>query len=396
MEIIDAWFVKNYTVKDIIGYMENYKLSVTKNNYEQIKKGLDEKFIALEKYIRRFRSQFKVQFFLAGELKTIKEKENVRIEQNDRCKKISIELNTKSENISKKAVIRVEKPVKSIQVIKKSDNSKFEFISLEKKIELGKVDVEPVIRNNVEEVISINAAGMTNETNCVIAELAELKKTEYDLKDAVSNDSLESKIGRGIGESQYPKEKKAIKLGDYCKMTVSERNLEVEVKLDNEKIISPPILTKTEQGYKLESQSEIYRNIYLKKDEDDPVMMIPKEFAYVKKEATEEEKLEEKCCHGDAMGNLSSESNDSKMLGGDRSLKNFLVEAKEEVEQATRKREAFQENKEKIETFYKTNIENLLENRNKLADAREKFRLKRIEYLGNKELLFEMAPSSGI
>jgi hypothetical protein len=92
------------------------------------------------------------------------------------------------------------------------------------------------------------------------------------------------------------------------------------------------------------------------------------------------------------MGNLQEENEGSKMLGGDRSMKKFLEEAKEDREQSALKKEIFQENKSKIEIFYKTNIEIMLENRNKLADAKEKFRLRRLNSLNNKELIYEMDP----
>jgi hypothetical protein len=100
--------------------------------------------------------------------------------------------------------------------------------------------------------------------------------------------------------------------------------------------------------------------------------------------------MEEECCHGNAMGQLNGEEN-SQMLGGDKSLNNYLNAVNEKREQILT-RSNFQENKSKIETFYKPNIEMMLENNNKLIDAKEKYKLKRLEYLGNKELYFEMDP----
>jgi hypothetical protein len=60
------------------------------------------------------------------------------------------------------------------------------------------------------------------------------------------------------------------------------------------------------------------------------------------------------------------------MLGGDKSLKEYL--AFEEIVRNTKTinaRIAFEGNKDKLESFYKTNIEDIIEGKNKLAEARE-------------------------
>jgi hypothetical protein len=63
MEVVDAWFVKNYPVREIIEYMEKHNLMITKNNYGQIKKALDDKFVTIEKYIRQHRKEHNVQYY---------------------------------------------------------------------------------------------------------------------------------------------------------------------------------------------------------------------------------------------------------------------------------------------------------------------------------------------
>jgi hypothetical protein len=80
------------------------------------------------------------------------------------------------------------------------------------------------------------------------------------------------------------------------------------------------------------------------------------------------------------------------MLGGDKSLKNYLLKANEETEKENSKRSIFEENREKIETFYRTNITDIIEGKSKLAEARERFEFKKQEYCVNKELSYEMDP----
>jgi hypothetical protein len=167
-------------------------------------------------------------------------------------------------------------------------------------------------------------------------------------------------------------------------------NLSTNIDFKKNEIIPPPILVKDEQGSRLESQNVVYQNIYLSRDEDDPVIVKPAEYVSVEKKTRKEDKLEEQCCHGEAISDLQI-NDKSEMLEGDKSLKNYL-KIDEENSEKTSCKVTFQENKEKIEEFYKTNIETLLENRNKLADARERHRLRKIDKFGNKELMYERDP----
>jgi hypothetical protein len=101
--------------------------------------------------------------------------------------------------------------------------------------------------------------------------------------------------------------------------------------------------------------------------------------------------MEEECCHNYGVNQFRN-GKSSQMLGGDKSLNNFLNTINERREQQTIKVYNFQENKSKSESFYKTNIQTMMENNNKLKEAKEKYKLKRLEYLSKKELCFEMDP----
>jgi hypothetical protein len=170
-----------------------------------------------------------------------------------------------------------------------------------------------------------------------------------------------------------------------------KKDIKVIIDPVKEEIIPPPNLIKNEEGYKVESQNETYTNIYLKVDPDDPVIEIPKIFINVQKKQSKEEILEEQCCHGEAMRNSPEEKN-VEMLGGDLSLKTYLSDSKNISEEAVVKRSSYIEAKDKIETFFKTNIEEITENKSKLAKAKENCRFKKQEYCVNKELSFEMDP----
>jgi hypothetical protein len=90
------------------------------------------------------------------------------------------------------------------------------------------------------------------------------------------------------------------------------------------------------------------------------------------------------------MGKFINDEN--KMLGGDKSLKTYLVESTTVAKRENRNLLSFKENKEKLEIFYKTNIEDIIEGKSKLAEAREWFKFKKQEYCVNKELSYEMDP----
>jgi hypothetical protein len=64
-QLIDAWGIKNYTIDEFLRYMEDHKLSITKNNFEAIKKDIICKFLKIENFVRKNRKIIKVQFDLS-------------------------------------------------------------------------------------------------------------------------------------------------------------------------------------------------------------------------------------------------------------------------------------------------------------------------------------------
>jgi hypothetical protein len=60
----------------------------------------------------------------------------------------------------------------------------------------------------------------------------------------------------------------------------------------------------------------------------DPVITIPKDLSCPEDKISEEEAIEELCCHGDAMGNLT-DTFDGKMVGGDMALKVKILRNRE-------------------------------------------------------------------
>jgi hypothetical protein len=176
---------------------------------------------------------------------------------------------------------------------------------------------------------------------------------------------------------------------------VKKRNISVKPKVvDDQTEVPLPVLVKDEEGYKLESQNELYKNLFLKVDEDDPVIKKCNDYGTVKKKVSKEEKMEEECCHGDAMGQLEDVV-DKEMLSGDKSLKSFLIKERNKTQEdirETAKKKEFHKNKETLENFFRTNIEEMMENNRKLTDAREKYKLQKMNYFCSKELCYEMDP----
>jgi hypothetical protein len=74
-------------------------------------------------------------------------------------------------------------------------------------------------------------------------------------------------------------------------------------------------------------------------------------------------------------------------LAKERSNENKLKVSNEEKEN-----NGFQKNQKVIEEFFKKNIEEMMDNNKKLIDMREKHRLLKLNYLGSKELCYEMDP----
>jgi hypothetical protein len=86
------------------------------------------------------------------------------------------------------------------------------------------------------------------------------------------------------------------------------------------------------------------------------------------------------------------------MLDGDKSLKATIIKERKEEETRSEKKKKkevksnFRYNKRKLEGFFKTNIEEMIDNNKKLFDAKENYCLQRLNYLSRKELCYEMDP----
>jgi hypothetical protein len=133
----DAWFIKIYPITESLEYMEKHKLIITKENYNEIRGALDEKFLAIENYVRDAGKEgIKVQFCLSEDLLPkieLSKKKEVKVEIRDKVKSINIDFNIPVKKLSGNPTLSIEWPKKEIQIIRKEDNKKNEFISIEKK-----------------------------------------------------------------------------------------------------------------------------------------------------------------------------------------------------------------------------------------------------------------------
>jgi hypothetical protein len=165
------------------------------------------------------------------------------------------------------------------------------------------------------------------------------KDSESDIQVTEAESNLSKHVDSDMAVNSIVEEKvteakvEPIELYNYCNENIIRTEVQVNIKFEN-RTIPPPTLTKTEQGYELKSHDVVYQNLYLKKDEDDPVIVHPNEYTNVVRKVTREEIMEEECCHGEAMGNLETEKNNPEMLGGDKSLKKFLKNISQERKQS--------------------------------------------------------------
>jgi hypothetical protein len=91
---------------------------------------------------------------------------------------------------------------------------------------------------------------------------------------------------------------------------------------------------------------------------DDPIIAIPKDFSCPEKKISKEVRIEEMCCHGEAMGKLD-DALDKNMMGRDISLTAKIIKDRERHIE----RIQFEERKSKIEEFSKTNVDLILKNK---------------------------------
>jgi hypothetical protein len=172
---------------------------------------------------------------------------------------------------------------------------------------------------------------------------------------------------------------------DYCIKSMCKDREELNVvimpstkKLKDDKIIDFPKLIKNEEGKITmicdEERKEEVEAVF----SDDPIITLPVDLKIEKKKDTEEEKY----CHEDAMGD---ECNNSEMLDGNYSLKANLKRQEDKPVKSQ-----FQEKREKIEEFFRKNVEAMLCNKKIIEEAEERRFTKRIEKANKKELRYEL------
>jgi hypothetical protein len=174
---------------------------------------------------------------------------------------------------------------------------------------------------------------------------------------------------------------------------VRKRNIEVKV-IDKKVQIEMPLpnLEKGDEEYKLTTQNESCRKLFLKIDEDDPIIKLPNKFELVEKKISKELEIEERVCHGEAMEQLNDVI-DEIILAGDNSLKTVLLneplEYQSEVKGPMKKNNSFKEKKKILEEFFPTNVEEMLRSRKMLYEAEEKYKEQKMIYLCKKSFVMK-------
>jgi hypothetical protein len=97
--------------------------------------------------------------------------------------------------------------------------------------------------------------------------------------------------------------------------------------------------------------------------------------------------MEKLCCHGDAIG-TNLEVIDSNMLEGGYSLKAKIISERKIYSE----KKPFKERKEVIEEFFKSNVEEMLENRKYILSTEERRKLNALDREISRELNYEMNP----
>jgi hypothetical protein len=186
-----------------------------------------------------------------------------------------------------------------------------------------------------------------------------------------------------------------VKPAEIILKVAEKKNVQVKVNLmkDLPDILLPSIVKEDDQ-YKLETSDEICRNFFLKKEDDDPKIAVTNKFEVVEKEKpTEEEMMEEETCHGEDMGQLNDPFG-KKMLMGSKSLKNNIINERSKMQEQPIRNEKgkFYEAREAIEKFFMGNMQELINNRKKLYNAKEEYRRRKLNNFCRKELCYEMDP----
>jgi hypothetical protein len=138
---------------EILKYMEKHKLIITKNNFDMIRNGMLYKFPDVEKLVRTNRKSVKVQFVLPEDYLPIVElskKREIAIELRKAVKEIEVDPIGGTNKSSISSTIRIERPKKSIQVVKKEGCKAIEMVSVE--AEKKYTSKEEEINNLVESM----------------------------------------------------------------------------------------------------------------------------------------------------------------------------------------------------------------------------------------------------
>jgi hypothetical protein len=106
-----------------------------------------------------------------------------------------------------------------------------------------------------------------------------------------------------------------------------------------------------------------------------------------KRRDIEEARFEEMTCHGVAMCELKDFVDDS-MVGGDMYLKNKIINDRKHFNE----KKPFKEKRDKLEDFFKTNLEVMLENKKTIMTVEERRSMNAIDRKCFKELIYEMDP----
>jgi hypothetical protein len=130
-------------------------------------------------------------------------------------------------------------------------------------------------------------------------------------------------------------------------------NLQIKSKIDGkERIPDPEIVKKDGKDIIIRKKSpftEMLNKLY----EEDPIAEIPEDLSCSKRKIILEE-----ICHEDNMGSLK-DSIDDTMIGRDMSLKSKIINDRENHYE----RKRFKEKRDKLEEFFKSNVEMMMENR---------------------------------
>jgi hypothetical protein len=160
----------------------------------------------------------------------------------------------------------------------------------------------------------------------------------------------------------------------------------------SQEVVQLPTLVKDEKSYKMTTTDETCKKLFLKVDEDDPVIKMSDSCESVVKKVSKELEMEEIVCHGEVMEQVEDIVS-NEMLGGDKSLKAILMEERTEVSEMKKPekdKSRFKRNKDKLEEFFMTNVQEMLKEKELLYSAEEKFKERKIINSCKKELCHEM------